>query len=119
MKAILRRLSPENIKRLNALLCQYLTAEEAEVVTEIILMHPKATVLVDGRQNPTGKTTLIKKLKKLGFNARQVYDYALELAQVQEARITSEQNQNSDENYISAVINLNKYLKGRKKHVIS
>lgn len=81
------------MKELLTLLEKYLPKETAEKLCEV--MDENVPILVDGIQGPTGKTTLCRKLKELGYNAQELW---------------KSKEKNEYDNIFKIVIYLNKIL---------
>lgn len=57
------------MQELKELLRTYLAEETADKLADII--SKDTPILIDGKQGPTGKTTLCRKLKALGYDAQE------------------------------------------------
>lgn len=81
-------------EKLSSLLERYLTESEAELITSIMIQNPDIPIVIEGKQGPTGKTTLCKSLNALGYKAYEIFNY---------------KNEEND-NQIKIIISLNKLI---------
>lgn len=85
--------------KVKKVLMKYFSENEAEKISKIL--RKDVTIIIGGRQGPTGKTSLCRKLNELGYCAVEQYDTKKE-----------ERNNNS----VSIIISLNEVI---AKRVIS
>ncbi len=75
------------------ILARYLSHKEAERIAKVITKD--TLIVIDGVHGPTGKSTLCKELKMLGYNAVEQYFF---------------KEEKRNDNYFKIVISLNKFV---------
>ena len=88
------------MQELKELFARYLPEDKAEMLAELLAAHKDITVILDGIQGATGKTTVCRELRRMGYRAEEAWKLSFENRQVIE----------NDRNGVSITVTLNKLV---------